>query len=46
MLYSSDGEVKRSEPVKFQPNCIGKRFITQSFLKRFMLWPSCGHKNE
>ncbi len=28
----------------FQHNCIRKRFITQSFLKRFMLWPSTGHK--
>ncbi len=31
MLYSSDGEVKRYEPVTFQHNCIGKRFITRSF---------------
>ncbi len=30
----------------FQPNSIGKRFITQSFLKLFMLWPSSGLKNE
>ncbi len=27
----------------FKPNRIGKRFITRSFLKLFMLWPSCGH---
>ncbi len=30
----------------FKPNCIGKRFITQSFLKPFMLWSSSGLKNE
>ncbi len=30
----------------FKPNCIGKRFITRSFLKRFTMWPSSGLKNE
>ncbi len=38
IILGSDGEVKRSEPVK--------RFITRSFIKRFMLWPSSGLKNE
>ncbi len=30
----------------FKPNCIGKRFITRSFLKLFMRWSSSGLKNE
>ncbi len=42
-IYFSDGEVKHSEI--FNPIVSEKRFITQSFLKRFMLWPSYGHKN-
>ncbi len=45
--FTSDGEVKCSEPVKLSTQFVSeKRFITRSFSKRFMLWPSSGHKNE
>ncbi len=47
LVFPSDGEAKLSvlNQWSFQPNCIGKRFITQSFFRLFMLWPSRGLKN-
>ncbi len=45
-LRISDGEVKRSAPVKFSNQLYQKKFITRSLLKRFMLWPSSGLKSE
>ncbi len=38
--------MKHSEPVKLSTQLYWKRFITRSFLKRFMLCPSSGLKNE
>ncbi len=46
-IFVSDDEVKRSKQMKLSTQLYRKkRFITRSILKRFMLWPSCGHKNE
>ncbi len=43
---ASDGEVRRSEPVKLSTQLYQEKVHYSKLFKTFMLWPSCGHENE